>query len=96
MDIKDMKRAVFFSTPSGMTTDKRITWSFDALAAGAKSQNIEFPPKREFFAMLREIGFTDAKVDGERRIAATLPIFASIVVPIVNGALAQLEREASK
>jgi hypothetical protein len=57
----------------------------------AELQGIELTPKRKTFAMLREMGFTDTRRDGENMVAVTLPTYAMIIIPVGNEMIAELE-----
>jgi hypothetical protein len=91
MDINELKRVILLSIPSGLTADKRIMFSFDSLATSAALQGIELPSKSKTLAMLRSIGFTDAKSNKENRIAVPLRMYAVLITPVLKELTAALE-----
>ncbi|CAE6759984.1 hypothetical protein R69619_03328 [Paraburkholderia nemoris] len=84
MTLDDLKRAVFLATPAGMTTEKQLVYSFEALAASAGMQGIELTSKRETFKALRDLGFVDVKRRGERMLAVYLVTYAAIMIPVIK------------
>ncbi|MGF7132069.1 hypothetical protein P3T40_003552 [Paraburkholderia sp. EB58] len=83
MDALELKLTVSTATPAGMTHDKLFMYSYEAFEASAKPFGIKLPSKRELFAQLRaELGFTDARVGTERRIACTFDAFKATLVAL--------------
>lgn len=82
MTLDELKRAVFLAIPAGMTSEKQLVFSFEALAASAEMQGIELTSKRETFKALRDLGFVDVKRGGERMLAVYLVTYAAIVIPV--------------
>jgi hypothetical protein len=81
--LDELKLAMLFSPPVGSTRDGQMVFSYEAIAKAVS--------KRQAFAMLRSVGFTDTKSDGERRIAVHHRTFATLMVPTIKEAIVELE-----
>ncbi|OUL78683.1 hypothetical protein CA601_23050 [Paraburkholderia hospita] len=62
------------------------------MVKAAELIGLEIASKREVFDDLRKLGFTDAKMDSERRIAAPLRLVVHIVIPVAKEVLSDYEK----
>lgn len=99
MTLDQLKKVVACSIPCNIL-DGRVSYSYEALCASAIATGTELPPKGETFAMLRSMGFSDFKSNGERKIAASFRSVLLISIPIwkriEKQITAQIENEDSK
>jgi hypothetical protein len=89
--LDELKLAMLFSPPVGSTRDGQMVFSYEAIAKAAERLGFVPVSKRQAFAMLRSVGFTDTKSDGERRIAVHHRTFATLMVPTIKEAIVELE-----